>query len=85
MAKKSKKNTNKLSDLSMQLFAVSSSAFIGTETVELTAGRMSRSEKKQIKQVRLISGIGMIVSGAGMVIGNAIAPMPITGDYSDMD
>lgn len=85
MAKKSKKSANKVSDLSMQLFAVSSSAFIGTETIKLSAGRMSRAEKKQINQVRLISGIGMLVSGTAMVVGNIFAPMPITGDYSDMD
>ena len=85
MAKKSKKNTSKVSDVSMQLFAVSSTAFIGTETVKLTAGRMSRAEKKQINQVRLISGVGMLMSGAAMVIGNIFTPMPITGDYSDMD
>lgn len=87
MAKKSKKanaNTN-ISSLSMEVFAVSSSMFIGTETINLTAKRMSRSEKKKINQVRLIAGTGMIASTLLMTANAMFAPMPMIGDYSDMD
>ena len=87
MAKKSKKaNANiNISALSMEVFAVSSSMFIGTETINLTAKRMSRSEKKKINQVRLIAGTGMIASTLLMTANAMFSPMPMLGDYSDMD
>ena len=79
MAKKTKRITNTIMDVSAQTFVVSSSAFISTEMVKLSSGRLSRKEKKQIKKVQVISGVGMIASSTLMVAANVVAPIPFDG------
>ena len=85
MAKKTKRITNTIMDVSAQTFAVSSSAFIGAEMVKLSAGRLSRKEKKQIKKVQMVSGVGMITSSTLMVVANVVAPIPFDGTRYTFD
>ena len=85
MAKKTKHITNKIMDVSSQTFVVSSSAFMGAEMVKLSSGRLSRKEKKQIKKVQMISGVGMIASSTLMVAANVVAPIPFDGTRYTFD
>lgn len=85
MATKSKKTMAKINDLSVKAFSASSAVFVGTESVKLSKKRMSRKEKKALNQVRTASGIGMIVSAAAVMVNGICGPMPMLGDYSDMD
>ena len=85
MAKKTKRITNKIMDVSSQTFVVSSSAFMGAEMVKLSSGRLSRKEKKQIKKVQMISGVGMIASSTLMVAANVVAPIPFDGTRYTFD
>lgn len=79
MAKKTKRITDTIMNASAQTFVVSSSAFMGTEMVKLSAKRLSRKEKKQIKKVQMVSGVGMIASSTLMVAANIVAPIPFDG------
>lgn len=85
MAKKTKHITNTIMNASAQTFAVSSSAFIGAEMVKLSARRLSRKEKKQIKKVQMVSGVGMIASSTLMVAANVVAPIPFDGTRYTFD
>ena len=85
MAKKTKRITNMIMDVSSQTFVVSSSAFVGAEMVKLSSGRLSRKEKKQIKKVQMISGVGMIASSTLMVAANVVAPIPFDGTRYTFD
>ena len=85
MAKKTKRITNMIMDVSSQTFVVSSSAFVGAEMVKLSSGHLSRKEKKQIKKVQMISGVGMIASSTLMVAANVVAPIPFDGTRYTFD
>lgn len=85
MAKKTKRITNTIMDVSAQTFVVSSSAFMGVEMVKLSSGRLSRKEKKQIKKVQMVSGVGMIASSTLMVAANVVAPIPFDGTRYTFD
>lgn len=85
MAKKTKRITDTIMDVSAQTFVVSSSAFMGTEMVKLSAGRLSRKEKKQIQKVQMVSGAGMIASSTLMVAANIVAPIPFDGTRYTFD
>ena len=85
MAKKTKRITNTIMDVSAQTFVVSSSAFMGAEMVKLSAGRLSRKKKKQIKKVQMVSGVGMIASSTLMVAANVVAPIPFDGTRYTFD
>ena len=85
MAKKTKRITNTIMDVSAQTFVVSSSAFMGAEMFKLSARRLSRKEKKQIKKVQMVSGVGMIASSTLMVAANVVAPIPFDGTRYTFD
>ena len=85
MAKKTKRITNTIMDVSAPTFVVSSPALVGAEMVKLSSGRLSRKEKKQIKKVQMISGVGMIASSTLMVAANVVAPIPFDGTRYTFD